>query len=248
MEKFELENSIRQLKEIKPRQEWVSLLKSQILNPAQASQIVEHTDIFTAERKANIWDLVSGVMHQKKFAYASATFVFLVVAFLGFARYTMPGDVLYPIKKVAEQQIQTPLKIAYNRSEELMKIVKENKTQNLAPAITEYKASISDAVKNLTNALTAQDDKQAVAQVIAEVKKIQENQMQLETLGVDMGGTDEMSELNEMLSQIVENQIADLSESTLTDDQLMILSEATSLYEEGSYSEALEKIMEISNK
>lgn len=245
MNKLELSDTIKQLKEIKPRREWVSLLRSEILTPAENRQPIAQNDIFIAERRTRIWDMVSDVMSHRRFAYASATFVFMVVAFLGFARYTMPGDVLYPIKKVAEQQIQTPLKIAYNRSEELMAIVKENKTQNLEPAITEYRASISDAVKNLTDALAVDSNKEAVAQVIAEVKKIQENQQQLETLGVNVGGGEEMSQLNTMLASIVETQIADLEKLTLTEPQQEVLKQAKELYEEESYSDALEKILEI---
>jgi hypothetical protein len=129
MNKLELSDTIKQLKEIKPRQEWVSLLRSEILTPAENKAPVAQNDIFVAEKKDKDLGYVSDVMSQRRFAYASATFVFMVVAFLGFARYTMPGDALYPIKKVAEQQIQTPLKIAQNRSDELIKIVKENKTQ-----------------------------------------------------------------------------------------------------------------------
>ncbi|MFA6358793.1 MAG: hypothetical protein WCY09_09085, partial [Candidatus Omnitrophota bacterium] len=231
-------------KEIKPRQEWVSSLKMQIMS-GQAIKPVGQADIFVAERSARIWDMVSGVMSQRRFAYASATFVFLVVVFLGFARYTMPGDVLYPIKKVAEQQIQTPLKIAYNRSEELVQIVKENKTQNLEPAITEYKSSVSDAAKNLADALTNAGDKQTVAQVLTEVKKLQENQQQLEVLGLNIEDGDEMSELNSALETIVKNQITDLEAATLTEEQQAILTEAKDLYAEENYSDALEKILEI---
>jgi len=245
MSKNDLENKIRQLKEIKPRKEWAVLLKSQILNSATEKQ-VEMVEIPAV--KIGIMDVISGIFFQRKLAYASVlSLMFMVVGVFGFVNYTMPGDIFYPVKKIAEQTQQTPLQIAYNRSEDLVKVVKENKTQNLTPAITEYKASISDAVKNLTDTLAIGNDKKSVEEIINEVKKIQENQKQLETLGVNMGDTDEMSELDSTLATIVENQIADLEETTLTEDQQTILVEIKDLYEQGKYSEALEAILQMDN-
>jgi hypothetical protein len=84
-----------------------------------------------------------------------------------------------------------------------------------------------------------------VAQVIAEVKKIQENQQQLQTLGVNVGEGEEMSQLNDMLASIVETQISDLEKLTLTESQQEVLKQAKELFEEESYSDALEKILEI---
>jgi len=249
MSKNELENTIKQLKGIKPNQEWVSLLKSQILNPAEQKQVtfVAETPILRqgfgmASKEIGIIDIISAIF-RNKYAYASATLVFMVVGVFGFVNYTMPGDLFYPVKKIAEQTQQTPLQIAYNRSEDLVKVVTENKTQNLTPAIDEYKASISDAVKNLTNSLSQDNDKKSVEEIIEEVKKLQENQKQLETLGVDMGDGNEMSELDSALSTIVGNQIADLEEATLTAEQQTVLLEVKDLYKQEKYSEALEMIL-----
>ena len=247
MNKNELVNTIQQLKEIKPNQEWVSLLKSQILNPAEQKQAT-----FVAEipaEKIGIMDAITGMIFRNKFAYATATLTFMIVGVFGFVNYTMPGDIFYPVKKIVEQtQSQSALQIAYNRSEDLVKVVKENKTQNLTPAIDEYKASMSDAVKNLTNSLSQDNDKKSVEEIIGEVKKLQENQKQLETLGVNIGNADEMSELDGVLAIIVENQIADLEKATLTEEQKATLTEIKDLYEEGKYSEALEMILGMSEE
>jgi hypothetical protein len=160
----------------------------------------------------------------------------------------MPGDMFYPVKKIVEQtQSQTTLQIAYNRSEDLVKVVKENKIQNITPAITEFKASISDAVKNLTNSLSNDNSKDSVVAVLEEVKKIQKNQKELETLGISISGTEEMSELDSVMAIIVENQIADLELATLTEDQEQVLIDAKDLFEQKMYSESLEKILEINN-
>jgi len=244
MNQNELVETIKQLKEIKPRKEWAILLKSQILNSASAEQV--RVVKIPAEKRVGIMDVISGVLFQKKFAYASATLVFLVIGVFGFARYTMPGDLFYPVKKIAEQT-QSPVQVAYNRSEDLVKVVKENKTQNLTPAITEYKASISDAVKNITDSLAKDTDKKSVEEIVSEVKKLQENQKQLETLGVNLGDEKEMSELDGILAQIVENQIADLEETTLTEEQQTTLAKIKDLYSQEKYSEALEEILQMGN-
>jgi len=245
MNKIELENTIRQLKDIKPRQEWASLLKSQILNSAEQKQVITVAEI--PAEKISVMDVISGIFSQRKLAYAvSTTLVFMVVGVFGFVNYTMPGDIFYPVKKIVEQtQSQTALQIAYNRSEDLVKVVKENKTQNLTPAITEYQASVSDAVKNLTDALANNNDKDSVGQLLDEVKKLQENQKQLEVLGVNVGNNDEMSELDTMLKTIVENQMADFEETTLTVEQQTKLANVKDLYEQGKYSEALEVMLQM---
>jgi len=243
----QLIDSLKGLKEIKPNKQWAVLLKSQILDCNTEKQVEFNSTDFVMVNKAGIAEIISRIFSQKKLAYASATLAFLVIGIFGFARYTMPGDMFYPVKRIAEQTQQTPLQIAYNRSEDLIKVVKENKTQNLSPAIIEYKASISDAVKNLSDslAIAKEGDKSAVEEIINEVKKIQKNQKQLETLGVNIEDPEQISELDAALSFIVENQIADLEESTLTDSQQEILEKAKELYIQGEYSEALEEILQM---
>jgi len=152
---------------------------------------------------------------------------------------------LFSVKKISEQA-QSPLHVAYNRSEELVHIAKENRTQNLAPAISEFKASISDAAKNLVESLTI-GSKDSAKQIVQEVKKIQDNQKKLETLGVDIGQTQEAQELNSALQAIVESQIKDLEKTTLTEEQEGSLIEIKDLYEQQKYSDALERILLINN-
>ena len=95
----QLIESLSQLKEIKPNQEWVSLLKSQILT----EQPVEKTIPAITARKISIMDVITSVMFQRKMAYALASFVFVIVGVFGFAQYTMPGDLLFSIRKASEQ-------------------------------------------------------------------------------------------------------------------------------------------------
>jgi len=245
MYRNQLENTIKQLKEIRPNQEWVSLLKSQILNSVEQNQTIKIAEVPT--EKVKIVDIISRIIFQNKLAYATVTtLLFMVVGVFGFVNYTMPGDIFYPVKRIVEQtQSQSAVQIAYNRSEDLVKIIKENKTQNLAPAITEYKASISDAVKNLSDSLAQNNDKKIMEEIINDVIKIKENQRNLQVLGVNVGDEDEVSELVDLLSAIVKNQIADFEDTTLTQEQQKVLAEVKELNEQEKYSEALELILEI---
>jgi hypothetical protein len=228
--------SIKMLKEIKPRQEWVSLVKSQILNEKSAEQ----TALKPTQKTWSILEFLSSLNFQIRFAYAFATLAFLFVGILGFAQYTMPGDLLFPIKKIAEQS-QSPLQVAYSRSEDLVQIVKENKTQNLVPAINEFKASIADVAKGLNQNL----DKNSIKQVALEIKKIEDNQKQLQTFGINIGDTKESKDLDSALAVLVNSQILDLQKSTLSETQQASLKEIEDLYSQGKYSDALEKILSL---
>ena len=236
----ELIKNLKALNEIKPRKEWALLLKSQILD----AEYVEQRVISKPAQKAwSILEFFPSFNYQKQLAYAFATLALLAVGVFGFAQYTMPGDLLFPIKRITEQT-QNPMQVAYNRSEDLVQIVKENKTQNLDSAISEFKASMVDAAKKLTQDLAQNSDNDSIKLAIAEVKKIQDNQKQLETLGINIG---EAKDLDNVLALLVQDQIESLDEATLTDKQQEELSDIKDLYSQEKYSEALEKILLINN-
>ena len=240
MTEKELIKQLKTLKEIKPRKEWALLLKSEILNAKYAEQKIA---VKPATKAWSILELFPLFNYQKKLVYAFATLCFFVVGIFGFAQYTMPGDLLFPVKKITEQT-QTPLQVAYNRSEDLVQIIKENKIQNLDSAILEFKTSVTDAAKTITQNLVKNNDKESIKVVMAEVKKIQDNQEQMKTLGVNIGDT---KELDDVLALIVQEQIDSLNESTLTEKQEEALKGITELYEQEKYSDALEQILLISN-
>lgn len=231
---------LKELKEIKPRNEWVILAKSEVFNSAIKKK--------NKARQYNkgILEFLPAFFYQRKLALATASFLFVIAGVFGFAQYTMPGDFLFPVKKISEQT-QTPLQIAYNRSQDLVQIVEENKTQNIKPAINELKASINDAAKNLVQSLSQPSDKSSIQQIVAEIKKIQDNNKKLETLGVILNDTSEAKELNDVLAPIVEREIETLEKATLLEDQNKTLDEIRKMYEEGKYSDALEKILTINN-
>lgn len=230
--------AVKGLKDIKPRQEWVSLLKSQILAETPAERKIE-----MPAKTIGILEVLKASLFQKQFAYALGAFIFVVVGMFGFAQYTVPGDILFPVKKITEQ-FETPLKVAVRRSDEAVQVAKDKR--DITPALSELRASISDAAKNLASAVV-KNDKESIKQIAVEVLKIEENKKKLQTLGIDMGQTQETKDLDNALAPLVEAEIADLENTTLTDSQKETLKEIEDLYTQVKYSEALEKILTITD-
>lgn len=236
MNQKELINSIKQLKEIKPRKEWAILVKSQILLEKQ----VELQVPVRQAKSAGFAEIISSVFLQRKMAYAFAVVLFLVVGVFGFANYTVPGDLLFPVKKIAEQSqaaltgqpgLITTLN---NRINDLAQIAKDGRRGNIPSAISEISANVSELARDIK------------ANPIRDSKTIKEIANSLKTLasvpGTDLTGNPDVKDLYQT---VVQSQIDDLQKTTLTDEQKEILSEVEDLYDQGKYTDALEKVLLI---
>lgn len=237
----QLINRIKGLKEIKPREEWAILLKSQILSESKSEPVKIPAQLIGILDLIGRWSLGFGV--SKKIAYSFALALFLIVGVFGFASRTMPGDLLFPIKKIAEQSQsaltgQTNLRqdaaILNSRINDLARAAKQGKINNIPSAISEVDANASVLAKNLK-------DNPSV-----DSKTIKDIAISLKTLA-SVPGTDltENSAVKDLYQTVVENQIKDLQKTTLTDDQQEILKEAEDLYGREKYTDALEKILLI---
>ncbi len=242
MAKITQEQLIKQLKilkEIKPRKEWAYSLKFEILN----SKLETNPKFFNFEFR--ISNFFFGLKPQKSLVYAFAVVLFLIVGVFGFAVNTVPGDLLFPIKKIAEQSQaaltgQTGLKndvaVLSSRINDLAQVAKEGRTDNISSAINEINSNASELARSLKNNPTKD---------LATLKDIATS---LKTLA-DVPGTDlsQNSDVKDLYQAVVQGQIADLQETTLTDDQNNILTQAEDLYNRGKYTDALEKILLINN-
>jgi len=234
MTEKELIGKIRELRQIQPSKDWVSLTKSQILGK---------------EDKYNNLISVFQILFSKP-AYAGLVVVFVLFGLFGFSQNSLPGDLLYPIKKITERsqavfvsEEELPkynLEIANKRLEELNEIAQTNQVKKLAPAISEFQANISEAAKSL-----AKVKSQDVEKIVAQTKKLEENKKKVENV---LATKIETEEYDDALAQLVESQIKDLEERTLTEEQMKILAEAKELYQAGNFAEALEKILLLSNQ
>ncbi|MBI2053723.1 MAG: hypothetical protein HYT36_00090 [Candidatus Staskawiczbacteria bacterium] len=250
----QLISAIKQLKEIKPRKEWVLLAKSEIFEGAVKNRFKSARRPFSKGKMAGILDVISVFAGQKKLAYAAATLALMLVGIFGFAQYTVPGDFLFPVKKATEQS-QTVLTRGNNlknsvdnynrRVQDLVKVVKEKREGNIPSAISEVKQSMAEAVKSLTAAVSQKS--KDIKEIAIEVKKLEDNKKQLETLGIDISSGEEAEEFGNILSALVESEIKNLEEAILAEEQEAELEAIIELYNSKKFAEALEKILLINN-
>jgi len=251
MEEKKLIGQIRELRQIKPNKDWVALTKSRILGEKK----IELTPIF-----------LSSVGHYLRLffgwrpIYAGLIIVFVLFGLFGFAQNSLPGDPLYPIKKISERaqavfvsEEEKPafqLKLANERLEELAKIVEANQMKKLASAINEVQASIAQTSQNLRE--VKEPEKEKIAKTIVEqTQKLKGTKQKIEEVLATKIGTEESEkELEEALIPyykiVAGSQIKDLEERTLTEEQEDILTQAKEDYEAGNYFDALIKILILS--
>jgi len=237
----QLIDSLKQLKEIKPRKEWVFSLKSQILASPVESLANESRKVLA--RKVSFIDVISAVFAPRKLAYSFAVVLFLIVGIFGFANYTVPGDLLFPVKKIAEQSqaaltgqagLRQDVAILNSRISDLAQVSREGRKDSIPSAISEINANASQLVKNLKD--NPKTDSATIKEIASSLKTL-----------ASVAGTDlsENSDVKDLYQAVVQSQIADLQKATLTDGQKNTLAEAEELYNQGKYTDALEKILLI---
>lgn len=225
MTEADLVKKIQELKKIRPRKDWAVLTKSQILGE---------------EPKILFFPFF-------KPALATVTTLGILFGIFSLAQNSLPGDILYQIKKIAEKsqavfvsEEELPkynLEIANKRLEELTKIAQTNQVQKMAPAIEEFQANVSETAKNLVKV------KKVDEEIVENTKKLEENKEKVEKV---LATKIETKEYDQALAQLVESQIKDLEGRTLTEVQQELLEEAKEDFEAGNYSQALEKILILS--
>ena len=238
----QLIESLKNLKEIKPRKEWAVLLKSQIFLSAEASAKAEATPATFATVISNFKFQISNSF-SRRLAYSLATFAFIIVGLIGFARYTVPGDLLFPVKKIEEQSQaalsgQTSVKqnvaVLSSRINDLAQVTKGGKKDSITSAISEVNANAKGLVQNLKDNPT--QDPQTIKDIANSLKTLSE-----------VSGTDltKNQDVKDLYQAVVQSQIADLQKTTLTDEQKKTLVDVENLYSQGKYADALEEILLI---
>ena len=223
-EKDSFITKIQELRQIKPSQAWVSSTKSQILGKDEPNFLF---------------------FPYFKPAFAGLIAIFIIFGTFGFGQSSLPGDILYPLKKTVEkgrsffiasdEKSAFQLKLANDRLEDLTKAP----VRNLAPTISEFEASIYEASKNLVKFDITTSTPAVIQQLAQETKKLEENKQKVESLGVVIG--DEGTQgLDNALKKVVEILIKDLEERSLTEEKEQILNGMKEFFENDQCSEALE--------
>lgn len=247
MTEKELIAKIRELRQIKPRSDWVLFTKSRILGK---EEIVRDRVSGDFSFIGFLREIQRGerFIFQHKPVFATLLTLAVLFGLFGFSQNSLPGDILFSIKRITEksqavfisekEQPKHNLEMVNKRLDDLTKVAESNSAKKLGPAINEFQASVSKAAKSLARA-----DSQTVKEIVLEVKKLEEKTEQIKSLGVEIG---ESEELDNALAKIVEREINDLEERTLTEKQSEILVQAKEDFEKGNYSSALEKILLLS--
>ncbi len=223
-EEKQLIGQIRGLRQIKPRKDWVSLTKKGILGE---------------EPKFSFFPYF-------KPAFAGLV-VFCLFGSLGFTfvKDSLPGDVLYSLRKAAhegqaffvsdEEKSTYQLKLANDRLEDLTKAP----IRNVGPTIDEFQANIMAAAKSLGIMDISTSSPEILKKLVEETKKLEENKQKVESLGVFIG-KDNTYEFDNIFKRIVTDLIADLEERTLSEEKEGLVANMKELFEEGKYLEAFE--------
>jgi len=222
----ELIGKIRELRQIKPRKDWVVLTKSQILGQ---------------EPKILFFPFFKPVL-------ATVTAFGILFGIFSLAQNSLPGDFLYSIKKITEKgqavfvsEEEKPafqFELANKRLEELTEIAQTNQVKKLPPAISEFQANMSEVAKSLAK-VKGQD----VEKIVAQTQKLEENKKKVEEV---LATRIETKEYDNAIAQLVEGQIEELESQTLTEGQQELLEEAKEDFQAGNYNQALEKILILS--
>ena len=237
MTEKQLIRKIGLLSQIKPEKNWAVLIKKQIIGEPIKQSFIENV--------IEIFQVLPGLA--LKPALATLAVIALLGGVAGFAQTALPGDSLYSVKRTTEkiglvfvpigEQPRAQLELANKRLEELSTIAQSNKTGNLASALSEFKASVGQAVQDMNK---IEDSPRFVREIAGQVKQIDEKKVKIEALGVIIGET---NELNEALARMVGNEIKDLESRTLSENQAKTLEQAKADFERGDFEQALEKLL-----
>jgi len=237
----QLIGKLQELRQIKPSNDWVVFTKEQVFGKEETRPEFSFISFIKEIQRGERFIF----RHKPAFAFALAMVVLIGV--FGFAQNSVPGDTLFSIKKITEKgtgvfvsrkdQTKYDFEMAGKRLDDLTKIAQENEIKNLAPAINEYKKSVSKAAGSLATM-------ESVKEIVEEIKKLEEKEEKVKSLGIEIGESEEM---HSALAEIVDMQINDLEERTLLEDKQEVLTEVKQDYEAGDYFQALVKILLLIN-
>ncbi len=253
MAEKDLIKKIKELGQIKPRKDWVVFAKKEILGeePSYGERFSAILEIFPRV-------IFSAGNGQRKLAYATLTIVVILVGVFGFAQRTVPGDLLFPLKKITEKsqtvfvseqtQLRHDFEIVNKRMDDLIKADENNQAKKIVSAVKEVQESISQVAKNLEKI----EEPERAIEAIIEIRKIEKRQEQIEkVLATGVEPEEErvnpIQELYKTPASVLIRSLESLREG-LDTEQIKLLEGAKADFENGNYSEALEKVLRISER
>jgi len=220
----ELIARLKGMRSIEPSKDWVSFNKRELLGADQGFS-------FSALRPA-----LAGVF--------SFLVIFGIVGY-GMVKNSMPGDMLYSIRKVAnfgesffvsEQDESTfQLSLANDRLEDLVKASEKNLTLTKS----EFKANISEAVRALGTMKVSTSSPETIEKLVKETKKLGENVGVLGAVLEEDGATAEPIEIYRKVAEICIQELEGMG-VLLSEDRAATLIQMKEMFEEGKYMDVLD--------
>lgn len=260
MTEKEFIKKIHCLRQIKPSQNWVVLTKKRIFEqekPIVARQNYKQEKIYQGAVSgvfsiASQWIKGVKIAFSHKFAFALVLCLVILFGLFGFAQKSLPGDFLFPLKKIAENsraifvfqkdQSNYDFEVAQKRLDDLIKIAQKNSVKNLAPAINEYQANISKVAGNLAK----EKEKKKIKKMILKMAELQNKEEKVKSYGVEIGDNKELEKVYiQKVIETLEPLIKDLRKRNLTEEQKKDLAEAEKYLAEKKYEQALLKLLYI---
>ena len=272
MQEKDLIKNLKDLKQIKPNQDWAFWLKSNILETKPQSHL------YKPKVKLAIFSFIS---KYQKVLIPSLMAFFFVFSFT-FAQTTLPGSVLYPIKTLTQNakiylasentKPVVRLEVAKVRMEDLGKVKNHEKEISvIAKDIGKDLEIVSQEIKNINNAQVALNTSRHIQEESKNLEELASN-ISLDDKGMEEFDKDVEDFKSEVFAYIIEtteeinqcpssleNKLAgleqyfsntqDIFQNWKLDDIVQVrdwLEEASDFYRDGNCSEAMEKIESIS--
>lgn len=260
MTEKEVIDKIIQLRQIKPSKQWIVFTKNRILEEEKTSQS------FIFSLKQIFLELFSWLFFSpaRTALVSGSTLVILFFGVVGLAQNSLPGDLLYPLKKLTEksraifvseeEKPKTTLELADKRIEELTKIVENNQVSKLPSALEEIKTTKKIAKRELAKIIEKKPKSEALKitkEITPKLIEIEEKEKKVySSLGIEKSDEENSNKENNQLAEkkIVEILIQDLKNSSLTKNQKELLSQAEDYFGKNDYLSALEIILQLSQE
>jgi len=248
IEEKKLIEKLEEMSAIKPDADWVLLAEQKITASEPSKQTFAWIDFNFVTKPA------------LSFALSAITVVSLAGGVsLSLAQNALPGDMLYSVKKASESvrmafvsekdKPLAQLELAKTKLEELSKVTQQDKNQGqkLAASIAETQKTMEIASKSLKN-MSAVDKQEFAQQIVGRLESLKTQQKTIEqTIKTDITNDVQKSDLAESAvayyKLYLDSEIEKLENSSLTEAQELLLSDAKKALDNGEVENALDIVV-----
>jgi len=245
MNEKEIIAKLQLLREIKPEKEWVVATRKKII----------------PQRRQSMWEVFS-YLGSKVFrpelrpAFAMGVFLATIMSIALFGLFNINKTQAPVISLNPNVNFNDPaqyLDLAEKKIQEIEKIAQNDGDGRIIGILQDTQTAIEKAAKSLPPKPENPEKTKEIVKKVAEInKKAQEIKQEL---GVEIDSSVLTSKTEEMIKNGIEDtaqelariQIQMLENSSLTEKQQELFQEAKTLYNQGKYQEALEKILILTN-